>query len=62
MNRFAGRPWMAAAFISFVVAGFSLFAVAPLWFLALPLGLAFLTLDMTRPGPPPRDEDTNPGP
>jgi hypothetical protein len=57
MNRFAGRPWMAAAFISFAIASVSLFVVAPLWFLAVPLGLAFITLDMTRPAPPLPDEE-----
>ena len=57
MSRFAGRPWIAAAFISFIVASLSLFALAPLWFLAVPLGLAFLTLDMTRPSAQPPDED-----
>jgi hypothetical protein len=56
MTRFAGRPWMAAAFASFVVASLSLFVVAPLWFIALPLGLACLTLDMTRPRPAPPDD------
>jgi hypothetical protein len=57
MSRFAGRPWIAAAFISFIVAAVSLFGLGPVWFIALPLGLAFLTLDMTRPGPPaPPDE------
>jgi hypothetical protein len=57
MNRFAGRPWLAAAFVSFIVAAVSLFAVAPLWFLAVPLGLAFITLDITRPTPPPVEDD-----
>jgi hypothetical protein len=59
MARFAGRPWMAAAFVSFIVASLSLFAIAPLWFIALPLGLAFMTLDMTRPAPRPQDDDTS---
>jgi hypothetical protein len=56
MTRFAGRPWMAAAFVSFVVASLALFAIAPLWFIALPLGLAFMTLDMTRQSPLPRND------
>jgi uncharacterized membrane protein len=55
MGRFIGRPWMAAAFTTFIIAALSLFVRAPLWFIAVPLGLAFITVDMTRPGPPPAD-------
>jgi hypothetical protein len=56
MKRFAGRPWMAAAFTSFVISAVSLFGIPPLWPLAVSLGLAFMTLEMTRPGPPPPDD------
>lgn len=59
MSRFVGRPWMAAAFTSFVISAVILFGLAPLWPLPISLGLAFLTLDMTRrpPLPPPDDEE-----
>jgi hypothetical protein len=51
---------MAAAFTSFVMSTVILFVgLAPLWPLPISLGLAFLTLDMTRrpPLPPPDDEE-----
>ena len=59
MNRFAGRPWMAAAFISFVIATLVLFGLAPIWPLPISLGLVFLTLDMTRPATLPPDDTAN---
>jgi hypothetical protein len=50
---------MAAAFTSFVISAVILFGLAPLWPLPVSLGLAFLTLDLTRrpPLPPPDDEE-----
>ena len=60
MHRFVGRPWMAAAFATFVIAALALFIFPPFWFLLIAAGLAFVVLDMTRPAPlppiPPDDE------
>jgi hypothetical protein len=53
MTRFAGRPWLAAAFTAFVIAALVLVVAPVITFLAMPIGLAFMTLDMTRPSPPP---------
>jgi hypothetical protein len=61
MARFAGRPWMAGAFATFVIAALTLFIFPPLWFLLIAVGLALVVLDMTRaaPLPPlPPDDDT----
>jgi hypothetical protein len=56
MTRFKGRPWMAAAFTAFVIAALVLVVAPVISFLAIPLGLAFMTLDMTRPAPPSPDD------
>ena len=57
MSRFAGRPWMAAAFASFVISTLILFVLAPVWPLPVSLGLTFLTLDLTRASPLPPDDE-----
>ena len=56
MARFAGRPWIATAFATFAIGFIASFIYVPFGIISVPLGLAFLTLDMTRPGPPPSDE------
>jgi uncharacterized membrane protein YfcA len=62
MARFAGRPWLAAAFAAFVIGFLASFVYIPLGIVVVPLGLAFLTLDMSRrpPLPPIPTEDETP--
>jgi uncharacterized membrane protein YfcA len=57
MTRFAGRPWVAAAFVTFAIGFVASFIFVPFGIISVPLGLAFLTLDMTRPTPPPPDDE-----
>jgi hypothetical protein len=57
MARFAGRPWIAAAFVTFAIGFLTSFIYVPFGIISVPLGLAFMTLDMTRRAPlPPTDE------
>jgi uncharacterized membrane protein YfcA len=63
MGRFGGRPWLAAAFATFVIGFLASFIYIPFGIVIVPLGLAFLTLDMSRPAPLPpipSDDETAP--
>jgi uncharacterized membrane protein YfcA len=56
MRRFAGRIWLAAAFFTFAIGFVASIAYIPFGIVTVPLGLAFLTLDMARPEPLPPSE------